>query len=113
MPQWRLLPYAVLTTGVLIVSTASILIRWGQGAGVSSLTIAAVRLGVAATLLLPVALLRSRTELASLSRRDCALALTSGAFLAIHFWAWISSLEYTSVASSTVLVTTNPLWVGL
>jgi drug/metabolite transporter (DMT)-like permease len=98
---------------VLVVSTASILIRWGQGAGVSSLTIAAVRLGVAAALLLPVALLRSRSELARLNRRDCVLALTSGAFLAIHFWSWISSLEYTSVASSTVLVTTNPLWVGL
>lgn len=33
--------------------------------------------------------------------------------LAVHFWSWITSLEYTSVASSTVLVTTNPLWVGL
>jgi drug/metabolite transporter (DMT)-like permease len=113
MPQRRLLPYAVLTAGVLVVSTASILIRFAQGAGVSSLTIAAVRLGLASILLLPIALLRSRPELSSLGRRDLALALISGGFLAIHFWSWISSLEYTSVASSTALVTTNPLWVGL
>jgi drug/metabolite transporter (DMT)-like permease len=31
----------------------------------------------------------------------------------MHFWAWITSLEHTSVASSTALVTTNPLWVAL
>ncbi|HEY5763851.1 MAG TPA: DMT family transporter [Rhodocyclaceae bacterium] len=33
--------------------------------------------------------------------------------LAMHFASWISSLEYPSVASSTALVTTNPLWIGL
>ena len=42
--------------------------------------------------------------------RSCML---SGALLAAHFWAWITSLEHTSVASSTALVTTNPLWVAL
>ena len=41
------------------------------------------------------------------------LALVSGIFLAIHFATWISSLEYTTVASSVVLVTTTPLWVAL
>jgi drug/metabolite transporter (DMT)-like permease len=41
------------------------------------------------------------------------MVAASGAFLALHFWSWIASLEFTSVASSTVLVTTNPLWVGL
>jgi len=113
MPPRHLLPYAVLAAGVLVVSTASILIRLAQSAEVPSLTIAAARLGIASLLLLPIGLLRSRSELSSLSRRDVALALISGAFLAVHFWSWISSLEYTSVASSTALVTTNPLWVGL
>jgi drug/metabolite transporter (DMT)-like permease len=37
----------------------------------------------------------------------------SGFFLALHFATWISSLDYTSVANSVVLVNTNPLWVGL
>ena len=41
------------------------------------------------------------------------LGLLSGIFLAIHFATWISSLEYTSVASSVVLVSTGPLWVAL
>jgi drug/metabolite transporter (DMT)-like permease len=105
----RLLPYAVLAGGVLVVSTASILIRIAQNASAPSLTIAAFRLGVAALILAPFAL-RAATPVA---RRDLALALISGAFLALHFWSWISSLAHTSVASSTALVTTNPLWVGL
>ncbi|MDO8753483.1 MAG: DMT family transporter, partial [Anaerolineales bacterium] len=37
----------------------------------------------------------------------------SGIFLAVHFATWISSLEYTSVASSVVFVSTGPLWVAL
>jgi drug/metabolite transporter (DMT)-like permease len=39
--------------------------------------------------------------------------MLSGLFLALHFATWISSLDYTSVANSVVLVNTNPLWVGL
>ena len=107
------MPYLVLAAGVLVVSTASILIRLAQAEGVPSLTIAAVRLGLAALVLVPLAALRSHRELSALSRRDVLLAMGSGALLAVHFWSWIASLEYTSVASSTVLVTTNPLWVGL
>ena len=109
----RFLPYAILATGVLVVSTASILIRLAQAQGVPSLAIAAVRLGLAAAVLLPLAWVRARHELVALSRRDLLLAAGSGGLLALHFWSWIASLEFTSVASSTVLVTTNPLWVGL
>jgi drug/metabolite transporter (DMT)-like permease len=48
-----------------------------------------------------------------MTRRQGLLALGAGFFLALHFATWISSLEYTSVASSTALVTTNLLWIGL
>ena len=41
------------------------------------------------------------------------MALLSGFFLALHFATWITSLEYTSVASSVVFVSTTPLWVAL
>ena len=71
-------------------------------------------LGFLATLVLaPIALTRHRDELAALTRGERALAVLSGFFLAIHFATWITSLEYTSVASSVVLVTTTPLWVAL
>lgn len=109
----RLLPFLVLGTGVAVVSFAAILIRYAHADGASSLTIAAVRLGLAALLLAPFAWLRCGKEIRRLQRRDLALCGLSGGFLALHFWSWITSLEYTSIASSTALVTTNPIWVGL
>jgi drug/metabolite transporter (DMT)-like permease len=112
MRHRRSLPYLVLAGGVLVVSTASILIRVAQADGAPSLTIAAFRLGLAALILTPFAL-RGLRAASPPAPRDLALALVSGAFLAAHFWSWISSLAHTSVASSTALVTTNPLWVGL
>lgn len=64
-------------------------------------------------MLTPVAVTRYRSELRSLSHREWWLAILSGLFLAIHFASWITSLEFTTVASSVVLVTTTPLWVAL
>lgn len=113
MPTRAALPYLVLFAGVLIASTASIMVRFAQGAGMPSLSIAAGRLGLAALILAPIAWARAGAELRSLTRRDLLLALASGAFLAVHFASWISSLAYTSVASSAALVSTSPLWVGL
>jgi drug/metabolite transporter (DMT)-like permease len=108
----RPLRLGVLLVGILAVSTASIFIRYAQP-GAPSLTIAAGRLALAALLLAPLTLARHRTELARLTARQLGLALLAGAFLAAHFALWITSLERTSVASSVVLVTTTPLWVGL
>lgn len=105
-------PILVLIFGILAVSTASIFIRNAQGYA-PSLVIAAYRLTLASLILAPVALTGRREELASLNRKSLSLGLISGFFLALHFGAWISSLEYTSVASSVVLVSTTPLWVAL
>jgi drug/metabolite transporter (DMT)-like permease len=109
----RALPFFVLGIGVIVVSFAAILIRFAQAEGAPSLTIAAVRLTVAALVLAPLAWSRAGEEMLRLCRRDFGLCVLSGVFLAAHFWAWITSLEHTSVASSTALVTTNPLWVAL
>jgi len=103
----------VLAAGVLVMSTASVLIRWLQAAGVPSLSIAAWRLALAALILAPLVLARHRAELARLAPGEWLLAAVAGAFLAAHFAAWILSLEYTTVASSVALVTTNPIWIGI
>jgi len=99
--------------GILAVSTASIFIKFVQQEKVASLVIAAYRLGIATIVLSPIALIRYRSEIKKLSAKDLRFSLLSGFFLAIHFATWIQSLEYTSVASSVVLVTTTPLWVAL
>lgn len=105
------LPLA-LGIAILAVSTASIFIRLAQE-DAPSITIAALRLSFATLLLAPPTLVRNRAELASLSKRHLTLALISGFFLAVHFATWISSLQYTTVTSSVVIVSTGPLWVAL
>ncbi|MFZ1041385.1 MAG: DMT family transporter [Anaerolineales bacterium] len=106
-----ILPFA-LFLAILAVSTSSIFIRFAQ-TDAPSLVIAALRLVFASLALAPVALTRHRAELAALTRRQLLLGLLSGLFLAVHFATWISSLEYTTVASSVVFVSTGPLWVAL
>lgn len=107
-----ILPFSLLIA-ILAVSTASIFIRFAQTDGAPSLVIAALRLTFATLLLAPFALTRHRAELKSLTRKQVTLGIASGMFLAVHFATWISSLEYTSVASSVVFVSTGPLWVAL
>lgn len=102
-----------LSVAILAVSTSSIFIRFAQTDGAPSLVIAALRLTFATLLLAPLALTRHRAELISLTPGQILLGGFSGVFLAAHFATWISSLEYTSVASSVVFVSTGPLWVAL
>jgi drug/metabolite transporter (DMT)-like permease len=101
---------ALLVLGVVAVSFSAILIRLAEA---PAITVALYRNGFAAGLLVPVAVLRGRGEFRSLSRRDWALCALSGLFLAAHFATWIPSLSYTTVAASTALVTTQPVWVAL
>jgi len=99
--------------GIVAVSFASILIRFAQGAGMPSLAIAAWRLIFASMILLPYAWVTRRDEIRDLSGKAWALLVASGLFLGLHFATWIVSLGYTSVASSVVLVSMGPVFVGL
>ena len=111
-PRFRVALPFVLLAAILAVSTASVFIRFAQ-TDAPSLVIAALRLTCAAVLLAPFAWTQHREELNRLARKEIMLGAISGAFLAVHFATWISSLEYTSVASSVVFVSTGPLWVAL
>lgn len=109
----RIAPQFGLGVGVLAAATASIFIRFAQAEGLASLVIAAARLTLATLVLLPFVIWRYADELRTLPRRAWWLAMASGAFLALHFGAWITSLAYIPVASSVVLVSTAPLFVAL
>lgn len=103
-------PNIALISGVLAVSTGAIFVRTADA---PALVIAAYRVGLATLILAPFAWWKAGAELRALSRNEALPALLAGLFLALHFAAWISSLDYTSVANSVVLVNTNPLWVAL
>lgn len=99
----------LLALGVASVSTAAVLIRL---AAAPALAIAAWRMTLAALVVLPLAARRRAGGLVRSYRPRLPL-VAAGIFLGLHFALWISSLELTSVASSVVLVCSNPIWVGL
>ncbi len=101
-------PYAMLALGVLGMSFAAL---FSKLAAAPPLVIAAYRMGFTTMLLLPLAATTYRREILGFRRRDLLVAMVSGLFLALHFYTWITSLYHTSVASSTVLVTTQPFFV--
>jgi drug/metabolite transporter (DMT)-like permease len=92
------------------VSTGSIFARLADA---PALVTAAYRVGLASLILIPLAVWKAGDELRNLSFSEIRLAILSGFFLALHFASWISSLDYTAIANSVVLVNTVPLWVGL
>jgi drug/metabolite transporter (DMT)-like permease len=101
-----------LTIGVLASSTASIFIRFAQESA-PSLVIAAYRLGIASLVLLVILTIRKDVSIREIQGRNLRLGLLAGIFLAVHFATWVTSLEFTTVASSVVLVSTSPLFVAL
>lgn len=102
--------WVILGGGILAVSSASVLIRLAEA---PPLAVGAWRLTLATLLLTPLALPRLRREWPRLARRDLLHLTLAGLALAVHFASWITSLSYTTVASSVILVSTNPIFVGL
>ena len=100
-------PYLALAIGVASVSFSAILVKL---ASAPSGIIAFYRLLFTVLLMLPVFLIKYRHELNLIRKKDWLLSIAAGVFLAFHFILWFESLNYTSVASSTVLVTLQPLF---
>lgn len=100
-------PYLALAIGVLSVSTSAIFVKMSSA---PSGVIAFYRLFFAVIIMLPLFLLKYVKELRLITRRDWIFSIIGGVFLAFHFILWFESLNYTSVASSTVLVTLQPLF---
>jgi len=97
-----------LSLGIIAVSTASIFIKLSDA---PTLIIATYRMALASLILLPFASYRKIWSGWRMS--DLRWLVLSGLFLSLHFAFWIASLKYTSVASSVVLVTTHPIFVGM
>jgi drug/metabolite transporter (DMT)-like permease len=100
-------PYVALIIGVMAVSASAIFVKFSAA---PSGVIAFYRLLFSVLLMLPFFLVKYVKELALISKRDWIYATLAGVFLAFHFILWFESLNYTSVASSTVLVTLQPLF---
>ncbi|MFJ7640247.1 DMT family transporter [Peribacillus sp. NPDC046944] len=106
-PKPKMNPYLALAIGVASVSFSAILVKLATA---PSGIIAFYRLLFTVLLMLPVFLIKYRHELKLIRKKDWLLSIAAGVFLAFHFILWFESLNYTSVASSTVLVTLQPLF---
>jgi drug/metabolite transporter (DMT)-like permease len=104
-------PYFALFVSIVAVSTASILIKISEA---GPLAIAAYRLTFATLILIPFFLNRGGVEqLKGAGRQGVITLMAVGLVLAVHFASWISSLSFTSVASSVIFVHVDPIFVAV
>ncbi|MED1206080.1 DMT family transporter [Heyndrickxia acidicola] len=102
--------YFILFIGVAAVSASAILVKLSTA---SAGVLAFYRLFLTTLMIAPIIIFKYTLELKMISKRDWYTSIIAGIFLAFHFVFWFQSLNYTSVASSTVLVTLQPLFVFL
>lgn len=100
-------PLIVIFIGVISVSASAIFVKL---ADTTAGTTAFYRMFLSVLIMLPLFLNRHVHELKQLVKRDWIFSSIAGVLLAFHFILWFESLNYTSVASSTVLVTLQPLF---
>lgn len=100
-------PYIPIAIGVISVALSAIFVKLATAdAGV----IAFYRMFFSVLLMLPIFWLKYRSEIFIFKKKDWIFSVIAGVFLAFHFIFWFESLNYTSVASSTVLVTLQPIF---
>jgi drug/metabolite transporter (DMT)-like permease len=104
-------PYIAIVIGVLSVSTSAVLVKLAGNAPAA--IIANYRLLLAVLLMTPIMIWKYRHEFKLITKKDWFLSSLAGIFLAFHFILWFESLNYTSVASSVVLVTLQPIFAFL
>lgn len=100
----------MLILGIIGISFGSIFVRLCDA---PSLIIAAYRLSIATLVVVPFQFTKGARETQRTRLKEAWFYLFAGSFLAMHFATWIASLQYTSVASSVVLVSTNPIFVAI
>lgn len=98
----------IILIGVVFVSFGSIFTKLSSA---PSLAIATYRLGFSSMILLPYVLMKNVSEIKGISKKNLLICILSGIFLAFHFATWFESIKHTSIASSTVLVNTHPIFI--
>jgi drug/metabolite transporter (DMT)-like permease len=101
-------PYLALFIGVLGVSSSAILVKLTSAPPV---VIAFYRMLFTFLMLLPFVLRKNSGDFRRFNKSQYLFAFISGLFLSFHFLSWFTALQYTSVASATVLVDTHPIFV--
>lgn len=99
--------YLALFIGALAVSTSAIFVKLSSA---PAAIIATYRLLFTVLLMAPFFSPKYWKEIRLIEKKDWIYSIIAGVFLAFHFIFWFESLNYTSVASSVVLVTLQPIF---
>ena len=102
--------YLSLGVATLAVSWAAIIIRLADADPIST---AFYRMFLSALIMAPFSIPGLAGQLRRLSRREIRLLILSGILLGVHFASWITSLKYTSISNSVIIVATQPFFVGV
>ena len=100
-------PLLVLIVAVLATTYAGPIVRF---AAAPALALAFWRLALALPVVGVLAAVPSARSEGTAPRSLLPLMMVSGLLLALHFWSWIASLRFTTVASSVVLVSLKPVF---
>lgn len=101
----------VAALGLVAVSHGVIFIRWAGDA--PALLLAAGRVAIATLVFAPFFLPGFIVAARRPSRRAVLISLAAGLALAIHFGAWIESVQRLTIAESALLVSLSPLWLAI
>jgi drug/metabolite transporter (DMT)-like permease len=107
MEKPKINPYIPIIIGVISVSLSAIFVKLADA---QSGVIAFYRMLFSVLIMSPLFLMKYRHEIKQLNKKEWMFTSIAGVFLAFHFILWFESLNYTSVASSTVLVTLQPIF---
>jgi drug/metabolite transporter (DMT)-like permease len=102
-------PRLGLAAAAFAISWAAILIRWADA---PPLVTGAWRLGIASLVFWAAALASRRFPWRGWTAPRLLTAAAAAAFLALHFGLWIASLGLTTVASSVLIVSTQPVFTA-
>jgi drug/metabolite transporter (DMT)-like permease len=94
-----------LVISIIAISFSAIFVKWSDA---PATILSMYRMWLACALMAPMVYIH-RQEFKKLSKQDWYLLFFSGAFLALHFALWFSSLKLTTVASSTIILAIQPI----
>ncbi|GAE35170.1 DMT family transporter [Halalkalibacter akibai] len=95
----------LLTISIIAISFAAIFVKWSEA---PATIISMYRMYLASLLLSPI-VWKKRKEFCKLSNKDWLFLTMAGIFLALHFALWFGSLKLTTVASSTIILSLQPI----
>ncbi len=110
MPPASRASVLLLLLAVLAVGPAAVFIRLADA---PPITVAFYRMVTATLAIVGIVIARGGRDLVGIDTQAFWRSVAAGVLLAAHFATWITSLDYTSVANSVIIVTTQPIWAAL